>query len=249
MENKYSKENLEKIVKESYSFADVCRYYGLPLTAGNYETIQNKIKNYQISTFHFKRNSSSENKGKTLYTLDTIFCKDSAYTQTSKLKNKLLKNSLKDYKCECCNNTEWMGEPIPLETHHIDGIKTNNDLSNLQLLCPNCHAFTDNYKGKNVKDKIIDSLYCNDCGNIITSASTTGLCSKCSSKKLANDFYEELGVTKESLKKLIRIKTFKDIGLMYNRSDNAIKKWCNHFNIPSLKKDIKRFSDEEWEKI
>ena len=57
MENKYSKENLEKIVKESYSFADVCRYYGLPLTAGNYETIQTKIKKHQISTIHFKRNS------------------------------------------------------------------------------------------------------------------------------------------------------------------------------------------------
>lgn len=54
MENKYSKENLEKIVKESYSFADVCRYYGLPLTAGNYETIQTKIKNIKLAQFILK---------------------------------------------------------------------------------------------------------------------------------------------------------------------------------------------------
>jgi 5-methylcytosine-specific restriction endonuclease McrA len=41
-----------------------------------------------------------------------------------------------------------MGEPIPLELHHIDGNHNNNDLSNIQLLCPNCHAQTDNFSNK-----------------------------------------------------------------------------------------------------
>ena len=36
-----------------------------------------------------------------------------------------------------------------LELHHIDGNHSNNELSNLTLLCPNCHALTDNYRGKN----------------------------------------------------------------------------------------------------
>jgi len=184
-----------------------------------------------------------------VYTLDTIFCKDSAYTQTSKLRDKLLKNNLKEHKCECCDNTKWMGEPIPLETHHIDGIKTNNELNNLKLLCPNCHAFTDNYKGKNVKDKVIDALYCNSCGNTITSSSVSGLCLSCSAKRIANDFYDELGITREYLKTLVRTETFINIGKLYNRSDNAIRKWCKHFNIPSSKKEINSLSDDEWDKI
>ena len=57
--------------------------------------------------------------------------------------------NLRGYKCECCNNIEWMGKPIPLELHHIDGDNTNNTLENLKLLCPNCHAQTDNYRSKN----------------------------------------------------------------------------------------------------
>jgi predicted HNH restriction endonuclease len=52
--------------------------------------------------------------------------------------------------CERCKNTTWEGNPIPLELHHINGIHSDNRISNLQILCPNCHALTDNYKGKNI---------------------------------------------------------------------------------------------------
>ena len=44
-----------------------------------------------------------------------------------------------------------MGKEIPVEVHHIDGDKLNNTLENLQILCPNCHYFTDTYKSKNRK--------------------------------------------------------------------------------------------------
>ena len=33
----------------------------------------------------------------------------------------------------------------------------------------------------------------------------------------------------------------------HNRvSDNAIRKWCIGYELPSKKKDIKKYSDEEW---
>ena len=69
--------------------------------------------------------------------------------QTNKVRNKILKEGLKPHRCECCGLTEWMGKPIPLELHYIDGDRTHNELSNYQLLCPNCHAMTENYRGKN----------------------------------------------------------------------------------------------------
>lgn len=80
--------------------------------------------------------------------LKEILVKDSTYVSTSKLKLRLLKEGLKEYKCEMCGNTEWQGKPIPLELHHINGDHSDLRIENLQILCPNCHAFTDNYRGK-----------------------------------------------------------------------------------------------------
>lgn len=52
--------------------------------------------------------------------------------------------------CEVCKLSEWMSKPIPIEIDHIDGNPENNARENLRLICPNCHAQTDTYKGKNI---------------------------------------------------------------------------------------------------
>ena len=49
-------------------------------------------------------------------------------------------------RCKCCNNFEWMNNPIVLEYHHKDGNKHNNSKENSELLCPNCHSQTDTWK-------------------------------------------------------------------------------------------------------
>ena len=54
-------------------------------------------------------------------------------------------------KCEVCQNDKWNGKDIPLEIHHIDGNHQNRRVSNILMICPNCHAQTDNYKSKNMK--------------------------------------------------------------------------------------------------
>lgn len=51
------------------------------------------------------------------------------------------------HRCERCTLTQWRGQPIALELHHIDGDAGNNTRENLQVLCPNCHAQTAFYKG------------------------------------------------------------------------------------------------------
>ena len=87
--------------------------------------------------------------------LDSILVENSTYTSglhrsTFRLKNQLFKLGYKSKVCEMCGNNEWMGEDIPLELHHINGNKFDNRIENIQILCPNCHTFTDNYRGKNM---------------------------------------------------------------------------------------------------
>lgn len=46
---------------------------------------------------------------------------------------------------------------VPLAVHHRDGNSNNNRVENLELLCPNCHALTENFgrlnKGKGRKKR------------------------------------------------------------------------------------------------
>ncbi len=69
--------------------------------------------------------------------------------QSFKLKKRLLGEGIKKNKCETCGITIWNGTQIQMELHHKDGNRTNHLLSNLQMLCPNCHSQTDNFRAKN----------------------------------------------------------------------------------------------------
>lgn len=79
------------------------------------------------------------------------YIKVSKGVQTNKIRKKLFKEGLKEKKCEKCGNIIWNGLPIPLEVHHKDGNKENNMLDNLEILCPNCHAQTESYRGRNCR--------------------------------------------------------------------------------------------------
>jgi hypothetical protein len=73
--------------------------------------------------------------------------------QSNKLRIRLFKENIKKEKCESCGLTEWLGKKISLEVDHMDGNPYNHILDNLKILCPNCHAQTETYRGKNVKNK------------------------------------------------------------------------------------------------
>jgi len=117
--------------------------------------------NYKTLCFHAKRldcfKSNQAGKGlkkivkNNIIPLSEIFNGNASY-QSHKLKKRLLKEDVKVHKCEKCNLTTWMNNPIPLELHHIDGNRYNNSLNNISLLCPNCHALTENYRAKNINN-------------------------------------------------------------------------------------------------
>ena len=151
---KYSNEELINAVKESFSISNVCRILGIKAAGGNYTTIKNKIKKLNLDTSHFTGQLWSKGKKlgpneKASKPLSEILVKDCDYS-SYKLAKRLLRVNLKERMCEKCGLELWMGKPIPLELHHINGVHSDNRIENLQLLCPNCHALTDNYRGKNI---------------------------------------------------------------------------------------------------
>ncbi len=82
------------------------------------------------------------------------------------------------HQCSGCSNTEWLGEPIPIELDHINGDRTNNSRENLRLLCPNCHAKTSTYKGKNIKrlrGEMVNAAGLNPAGETLVGSSPTGV--------------------------------------------------------------------------
>ena len=155
--------------------------------------------------------------------------------------------------CELCgwNKINPFTKTCPLEIHHIDGNYKNNQEENLQVLCPNCHSLTDHYKGANRGNGREDRLdyvprqqrknHCIDCGIEISNSATR--CRKCAAKNNGKD----LPISREELKNKIRIQSFVAISKEFNVTDNAIRKWCDKYNLPRRKIDINNYSDEEWQ--
>lgn len=212
---------------------------------------------------------------------------------TQKFRRALIQ--MRGHKCECCNTTHWLNKPINLELHHKDGNRCNNELNNLQLLCPNCHSYTDNYGSKNKKQhknvsdlefvealktstsirQALLSLGLSDAGVNYNRARTLmnqyGVTLIHTKKKAKENFCIDCGksihpnfvrcvdcknksgklhsIHRDELKQLIRTTPFTHIGAQYGVSDNAIRKWCIAYQLPSKVSDIKKISDEDWEKI
>lgn len=133
-----------ELVNKCSNILDILRELGYS-TNGNswgYQIVKERME--KLNLFFTKRNSMYYNKDNTALPLEKILIKDSEYNRT-KLKTRLVKEGLKEYKCECCGISEWNGKPLTLQLHHINGIHNDNRLSNLQLLCPNCHSQTENF--------------------------------------------------------------------------------------------------------
>lgn len=166
----YTKEWLEKTCAESYSLAEVLRKSGRS-GGGAQQTLKKKISEFGIDTSHFTGQLWS--KGKTAatdsrlakavensekYSLEKVFCKDSPVAQKV-LREYLKRHNLIPYICDNCGcDGNWQGGIISLELDHQNGINNDNELDNLHYLCPNCHALTETYRGRNKKTQVSETI-------------------------------------------------------------------------------------------
>ena len=140
------------------------------------------------------------------------------------LLGRLLGDGFKTRQCEHCLLTEWNGREIPLEVDHINGVHDDNRLENLRVLCPNCHAQTETYKGKNIakeKRKRPASHVCQSCYK--QKVSRVNLrCKSCAAKEKNNCKID--WPSNEALLSLVAETNFCEAGRILGVTDNAIRK-------------------------
>lgn len=176
---KYNDNDVFKAIAENYSIAGVLRSLDLIAAGGNYKTINKFIKDKNVNTDHFTGQGHLKGKSHNWSPkkdLKDILVEGCDYN-SSNLRKRLIQEGYKDEMCESCQGKEWQGHKIPLELDHINGIHTDNRIENIRLICPNCHALTPTYRGKNIRSRPDNINYCIDCRTEIHKSSKR--CSKC----------------------------------------------------------------------
>lgn len=171
-------QDFAKLVSESVNFSDLIKKMGLKVYPGNFQTCHKLIARLGLSTEHFSQNYSTS--GNKTYPIED-YLTNQRTTSTNRLKLRLIKEGILQHKCYHCGITEWNGQPTPIQLEHIDGDSRNNSLENLTILCPNCHAQTETYCGKN-KSFTYDKGF-NPCKNCKKKTKNKSFCSyHCSSQ-------------------------------------------------------------------
>lgn len=148
----YTIAELKKAVVSSISVSETLRKLGLKPAGGNHATIKKLCEDYKICTKHFKGQAHMTGKSNPYNKrpLKDILVENSTYSNTWNLKLRLIKEGIKENKCEECGLEDWLGKPIAMHLDHVNGVKRDNRLENLKMLCPNCHSQTPTYCGRNI---------------------------------------------------------------------------------------------------
>ncbi len=250
----YSDDAFIKIVSISESYKDCLLKLGYHSFSGpTINLVKKRIKELNIDTSHFyfieKIKRSPEN----------IFCENNEISSKG-LRKWYRKGNYTPYICSICGQKPiWNDKPMTLILDHINGYKTDNRLENLRWVCPNCNSQLDTTNGKNINHGVRKLYYCIDCGSIITNKSER--CDKCKKiyRKTCNLIDNENQiynypkanklVKREELKDMIYNNSFLQVGKYYGVTDNAVRKWCRNFNLPTRRSEIEKYNKDEWNKI
>ena len=133
--------------------ADVLRRLGYEPNGGVHRFVVSHIRRLGIDTDHFLGQAWARGRengtGFRARPLSEILVRNSTYTNVARLRKRLIAAGLKVARCERCGRDEWEGEALPLALDHVNGDPSDHRLENLRILCPNCHALTDTWCGRN----------------------------------------------------------------------------------------------------
>lgn len=235
--NQFSKEQIQDVVNNNSNWMAIMNVFGYK-SCTNVPYIKTKLEKLNID---FSNVDPKYASACARIPLEEILVLNSTYGSMSRLKVRIQKELGWEHECSICKLREWNSKPIPLEIDHINGEHYDNRIDNLRFICPNCHAQTDTYKGKNMKvhkirksNEIIKAKQvvepkkiivpkCCDCEKAVSDKRSLR-CKLCNEKhfiilrKVVRPSYEAL---QEDLSNMSMVKT----GQKYGVSDNAVRKW------------------------
>lgn len=148
---KHSEDEFRKAAEGAFSISDVARKLGLRPFGGGHSTCRDRLKKLGI-TITPRVKIGKWNCG-VQRPIEHYLKKSDLKTHSSWLRKRLIAEGIKENKCEKCGqDSMWCGELLTMQLDHIDGDNKNNELSNLRILCPNCHTQTPTHSA--VKTKI-----------------------------------------------------------------------------------------------
>ena len=220
-------ETLREYIAGSKTYKEILQKCGYN-NCGCSTYLKKRINACNIDVSHIKTKTKVSNDF-VKYKLSEILVCDSTYSSMVQLKSRLIKELGWVASCSVCSLSKWMDKSIPLEIDHINGIHNDNRVENLRFICPNCHAQTDTYKGKNKKTYIERGCVkehgnCIDCNMMITNKGTR--CLKCNA--LFNRRAER--PTHEQMTEYRKTMTLEQIGKQYNVGRASIQRWIKSYD-------------------
>ncbi|WP_141759167.1 HNH endonuclease, partial [Corynebacterium sp. HMSC065A05] len=148
------KDALTEAVNCSKNMKEVLERMGLRAAGGNFKQLKKYANEFgielpkadprdKLQAAHFKNVTPDE----------LVFCEDSTFSNRKAIKRRLRARGYPDRCALCGLGTTWNGQPITLQLDHINGRSNDNRIENLRLLCPNCHAQTETFRGYNIKPR------------------------------------------------------------------------------------------------
>lgn len=207
------------LIERSGSVKQVLRYFRLGPTGGNRLTVQKRIRELGISVSHLGQHHRSVPQAAT--PLEQILVRGSTYNR-SHLKARLLKEGFIKNECSICGLGQvWNGKSIAMRLDHKNGVRDDNRLPNLRMVCPNCDSQLDTFSNRNwAKTKLKRVRLCSGCGKVINKHGKHGKCVKCYSSGNLKISWPPL----EELFAMIEANGYLQTGKRLGVSDNAVRK-------------------------
>lgn len=145
-----SDEALLLALRASSTRAELLRAIGLPADSGSYDWLKRRLAQLgePFAAFNGQGWAAGRVRGPKRPLSELLV--QGRLVNSGVLKRRLIAEGLLVWQCAGCSLTEWQGEVVPLELDHVSGDRYDNRLENLRLLCPNCHALTPTYRGRNI---------------------------------------------------------------------------------------------------
>lgn len=211
---KFSREEIQEFFDISSTISEILILIGLTNRGSNFKTLKCRTVEDNIDLTLFKINKSKNRKPRRYknFNLDDVLIEKSTYSRHS-LKRRLLELGKLINKCvECGIGPIYNNRPLSLQLDHINGICDDNRLSNLRILCPNCHSQTESFAGKNIKKPMRVKILKGRNGP------------RYGARKVARP-------SREVLNKLLWEKPTIEIAKEFNVSDSAVGKWAKTYGI------------------